>query len=240
MKVQPTDLTNLLAVQEADSAIAALKQKAASLPILAEIKTLSQQRATVGDRLIDAQTKLSDAEQVAGRAEADVEPVRQRLVRNQARVDAGEMDAKALANAIDEIAHLKTRISDLEDAQLTSLDAVDQAQTTANAVSQEAVDVEADLNQALARRDQELARLVDEVKQIEAKRAELTHAIPADLLGLYDKIRARAAGVGVARFEGRRCLGCGLEATVVDANRYAATPADELIRCAECDRILVR
>jgi len=240
MKAQPTDLSDLLTVQEYDSAVAALKQKGATLPIHATIKALAQQRATVGDRLIDAQTRRGDAEQAANRAEADVEPVRQRLARNQVRVDAGEMDPKALATAIAEIEHLKVRISDLEDAQLAAMDAADAATASADEVAAESVSLEADLRQAVADRDEELAALVDEVKAIETKRADLASGLPADLLGLYDKIRARAGGIGVARFEGRRCLGCGLEATVVDFNRYAGAPGDELIRCAECDRILVR
>jgi len=240
MKVQPTDLERLLTIQEYDSAVVALKHQAAVAPIHARIKALAQDRTTVGDRLIAARTTLSDAEQAVVRAEADVEPVRQRLARNQARVDAGEMDAKALATAVDEIAHLKTRVSDLEDAELAAIDAVDLATATVAALTGEAATVETDLTQALATRDADMAELVDQALQIELKRADLARDIAPDLLGLYDKIRARAGGIGVARFEGRRCLGCALEATVVDFNRYSAAPADELIRCAECDRILVR
>jgi predicted nucleic acid-binding Zn-ribbon protein len=40
--------------------------------------------------------------------------------------------------------------------------------------------------------------------------------------------------------KGRRCTGCGLEANPSDYEHYLAAAADEVLRCEECDRILVR
>ena len=37
-----------------------------------------------------------------------------------------------------------------------------------------------------------------------------------------------------------RCGGCQLEANTSDMNRYRAAAADEVLRCEECGRILVR
>ena len=61
----------------------------------------------------------SDLELEQARAEADLEPVRHRLVRNEQRIADGTVaDPKALAGMVEEVEHLRKRISDLEDAEL--------------------------------------------------------------------------------------------------------------------------
>ena len=55
----------------------------------------------------------------------------------------------------------------------------------------------------------------------------------------YDKIRA-TSGIGAAALTRRRCGGCQLELNQIELNRIAAAPADEVLRCEECRRILVR
>ena len=240
MKADPTDLTRLLDLQALDTALEQVKRKASALPVHQTIAGLMAKRAEAADELIAAKTALSDCEAAAVRAESEVVPVRERLARNQARVDAGAMDAKALSNALDEIEHLKQRVSDLEDAQLEAMDAQERASSHVGELSQDLERIEKELRAQVGARDAEVADLAAEAKSLSEARDEKAREIDPALVGLYDKIRARAGGVGVARFERGRCMGCALQATVADANAYMAAPSDEVIRCAECDRILVR
>jgi predicted nucleic acid-binding Zn-ribbon protein len=64
--------------------------------------------------------------------------------------------------------------------------------------------------------------------------------IPAALLALYEKIREQSDGVGAARLYQRRCEGCRLSVPPNDLNTIRSAPLDEVIRCEECRRILVR
>lgn len=240
MKADPTELTTLLDLQGLDTAIEQVKRKAQSLPIHQTIANLKQRYADASDELIEARTAASDAEVVAERAEADVIPVRERLTRNQARVDAGEMDAKALSSALDEIEHLKQRISDLEDAELEAMDALERAQSHVGELTDTVSGIEKELRAEMSARDAEIAELAVESKSLTEARADMAESVPAPLLALYEKVRARSNGVGVAKLQGHRCSGCGLEATVADYTGYMSAPSDEVIRCAECDRILVR
>jgi len=240
MKADSTDLTKLLDLQGLDSGIEQLKRKAAALPVHAQIADLTARRTAIGQDLTAAKTAVSDATATAERAEADVTPVRERLARNQARVQAGEMDAKALTSALDEIEHLKKRVSDLEDNELAALDALDAANERLARVTAAAETVDADLRELVAARDAQGADLAGQARALAERRAGLAGTIDPALLGLYEKIRARANGLGAARLDGRRCAACGLEATVADYDRYVAAAPDEVLRCAECDRILVR
>jgi predicted nucleic acid-binding Zn-ribbon protein len=85
-----------------------------------------------------------------------------------------------------------------------------------------------------------IAEFDAELAAAESERAQLTVDIPADLLALYDRIRERNGGIGAAKLEGKRCSGCQLEATPSALTHYRDAPADEVLRCEECDRILVR
>ncbi len=76
----------------------------------------------------------------------------------------------------------------------------------------------------------------------EARRSReaLVPDVGEDLLALYDKIRATSGGIGAAELRQRRCGGCRLELNQVDLARIKAAPPNEVLRCEECRRILVR
>ena len=54
------------------------------------------------------------------------------------------------------------------------------------------------------------------------------------------KIRTQSGGLAAAPLRQRRCGGCQLELNNVDMSRIKAAPSDEVLRCEECRRILVR
>ncbi|MCL2483255.1 MAG: C4-type zinc ribbon domain-containing protein [Propionibacteriaceae bacterium] len=240
MKAEPTELLRLLDLQGLDTAIEQVKHKASVLPVHQAIADLMKRRTQVGENLIQAKTVLSDLTVTAERAEADVVPVRERLARNQARVDAGEMEAKALSIALDEIVHLKQRVSDLEDAELEAMEAMDRATAQVGQLTESVDTIEQELREQVDARDAQVGELAGQARALGQTRAETAAQINTALVTLYDKIRTRSSGIGVTRFQGRRCGGCGLEATVADYNTYMNAAPDEVIRCAECDRILVR
>ena len=71
-------------------------------------------------------------------------------------------------------------------------------------------------------------------------RAVKAQDMPEDLMGLYEKLRASKGGVGAAALRARQCTGCSLQLTAADLGVIAKAPSNEVLRCEECDRILVR
>ena len=55
-----------------------------------------------------------------------------------------------------------------------------------------------------------------------------------------ERIRASSGGTGAAALHQRRCGGCRLELNPVDLSRIRSADEDEVVRCEECNRILVR
>ena len=240
MQAAATAQLRLLALQSIDTAIAQLQHRRRSLPELAQIAAKQQARRRQGEQLIAANTAVSDLELDVAKAEADLVPVRERLERDQQRVNSGAVtDPKQLNALLDEIAHLRRRISDLEDVELELMESLDEASTARDEVVAARSEGEAELRALLTSRDEQLGVIDGELAERNTERAGIAAELPAGLVDLYDRIRAKS-GSGAAALVRRRCSGCQLEATAADLNRYRTAAPDEVLRCEECNRILVR
>ena len=89
-------------------------------------------------------------------------------------------------------------------------------------------------------RDQRYADIDAELARIAAEREPVVAAVPADLLALYERLRASKNGVGVAELRARQCGGCMLSLDNADLADIGTKAEDEVVRCEQCQRILVR
>lgn len=231
----------MLDLQTVDSALAQLEHRRRTLPEHAEINALNGAVAAIAADLVSAETAVSDLEAEQGRAEVELEPVRERLRRNQRRIADGTIaDPKALSSMVEEVAHLQRRISDLEDAELEIMEQVESATSTLERLRIRAGELDQRLADAVARRDQAVGAIDAKVTEQRAERDQLSPLLPADLVALYDKIGTSHNGVGAAELRQRRCTGCQLEVNAADLGVFAAAADDDVLRCEECSRILVR
>lgn len=231
----------LLDLQTVDTTLARLDHRRQTLPEHAAIAKLQTVRAAVASDLVAAETRISDLELEQAKAETDLEPVRERLTRNQTRITNGAVaDPKALSSMLEEVTHLKKRINDLEDAELEVMEQLEAALASQERLRARAEQVDADLGAAIADRDRQLAALGAEMDGLREQRVEIAPLIPDDLLALYDKIGASHRGIGAAELRARRCTGCQLEVNAADLRAFSAAAEDEVLRCEECGRILIR
>jgi uncharacterized protein len=231
----------LLDLQTVDTTLAQLNHRRHTLPQHATISKLRAERAALASDLVAADTGVSDLEMEQAKAETDLEPVRERLSRNQTRITNGAVaDPKALSSMVEEVDHLKKRISDLEDAELDVLEQLDAAVASHETLRARAERIDTDLAEAIADRDRQLANLNAEMDGLRKQRTEIAPLIPSDLLALYDRIGASHGGVAAAELRARRCTGCQLEVNAADLRAFSAAAEDEVLRCEECGRILIR
>jgi uncharacterized protein len=231
----------LLDLQTVDTTLARLGHRRQSLPEHGVIAGLQTRRSALASDLIAAETTISDLELEQAKAENDLEPVRERLSRNQARIANGTVaDPKALSSMVEEVSHLKKRITDLEDAELDVMEQMETAIARQQTLRTQIEQVDDDLGDTIAERDRQLAKLDGEMGGLRAERADLEPLIPPNLLTLYDRIGASHGGVGAAELRQRRCTGCQLEINAADLRAFSAAAEDEVLRCEECGRILVR
>ncbi|HEU5484707.1 MAG TPA: C4-type zinc ribbon domain-containing protein [Microlunatus sp.] len=218
-----------------------LAHRRRTLPELGDLRRLAVESEELDDALVAAETAVSDLEADQSRAETDLEPVRERLARNQRRIADGTVaDPKALNSMIEEVDHLKKRIGDLEDAELEVMEALEEATATRDRRRTEAAALAERRTDLEARRDEQLAVIDAELGERQRAREALAPQLPADLFALYTKIAGSHSGVGAAELVQRRCTGCRLDVNAADLRAFAAAAEDEVLRCEECGRILVR
>ena len=241
MKAAPQAQRRLLDLQAIDTAIAQLEHRRKALPEHARIAEGQKTRAQLSESIVAASTVVGDLELDLQKAEADLVPVRERLARDQQRVDSGTVtDGKQLTALIDEIEHLKRRISDLEDIELEVMESHENAVAEHAQLVAERAEIEDSLRALIAARNEQVAVIDADLTQQRAARESIAAELPAELVALYGRIAERNGGVGAGALRGRRCGACQLEATASALGAYQAAAADEVLRCEECDRILVR
>jgi predicted nucleic acid-binding Zn-ribbon protein len=209
------------------------------MPELAELADLEQQAAALRDNLVRAQTEASDTNREFLKAEADVEQVRQRASRDQARMDAGQGGHKELESLQHELATLARRQSDLEDVELEVMERLETVNAEVERLGAEQSALQQSIAEVEARRDAKLVKLSDEREALQRERSGMVLGLDAALLALYEKIRQNS-GAGAAMLRARRCEGCRLELNPQELQRIRAAADDEVVRCDECGRILVR
>ena len=89
-------------------------------------------------------------------------------------------------------------------------------------------------------RDAALTKLDAEAEKVASGRADIVAGVGEELIALYEKIRASSGGLAAAELRHRRCGGCRLELGNVDLSRIRTAPQDEVVRCEECRRIMIR
>jgi predicted nucleic acid-binding Zn-ribbon protein len=235
------DQQRLLDLQGADTALAQLAHRRRTLPEHAEIARLDGTRRRLASDLVGADTAVSDLQRDQDRAENELEPVRERLIRNRRRIADGSVaDPKALSSLVEEVAHLERRINTLEEAELAVMEQLETAAEARERLRREAAELAQQLAGLEAKRATQLRELAAQTADRQQVRDQTAGLIPAALLTLYDKIGASHAGVGAAELRRRRCTGCQLDINAADLRVFAAAPVDEVLRCEECGRILVR
>jgi predicted nucleic acid-binding Zn-ribbon protein len=234
------DQARLLEISKLDERLSQLEHKTKSLPEHAEIATLDARAKVVGNLIVAAQTECSDIGREVARAEIDVEQVRTRLARDETRLNAGQGTPKELEAMQHEVATLSRRQAELEEIELEILERLEQSQKYL-AESQREINELNEKKVALeATRDGALTEIAKESSVAKEMRGILTSQIDPAFLALYAKISESVKGIGAAELHQRRCQGCRLEINATDIGRFREASADEVLRCEECRRILIR
>ncbi|MFI5491842.1 zinc ribbon domain-containing protein [Actinoplanes sp. NPDC051859] len=238
MKAAPKDQQRLLDLQGIDTALNQLAHRRRSLPELAEIEKVARELSALEDERVRAQVAVDDLDRDITRYEKDIEQVRTRKDRDQARLDAGGA-LREIEGLQHELATLNRRQSELEDAELELMEKKETVERALAEVKARLAEAGERRSAAEKNRDETYAEIDKEQEFKSQARVPLAADLPADLVQLYDKVRADT-GLGAALFRAGRCGGCRIELYGADLNRVKSAPADEVVRCEECRRIMVR
>lgn len=241
MNAPPAVQLRLLDLSEVDAGLDRLAHRRRTLPELAEIEQMDARLGVLRDEIVTARTEAGDIEREQRKVENDVDVVRGRMERDRQRLDTGAVSsAKELENLQHELGSLARRQGDLEELVLEHMERQEAVDTRLAVLTAERDELEAARSAAAERREAAFAAIDGEAGGLAAERGRLVAEITPDLLALYEKIRGGPGGQGAAALHQGRCEGCHLTLSPVDLDRFRSAPEDEVLRCEECRRILVR
>jgi predicted nucleic acid-binding Zn-ribbon protein len=240
VRVDPFAQLRLLDLQALDTALAQLGHRRRTLPELAVIASCTARISALQDEVTTAQVELDDIAREQARLEADVDMVRARAARDAERMQAGGLPAKELEKLQHEIDSLARRQSILEDEVLEVMERREAAEATLAKVTAQIAEIETERAGAAAARDKAFAVIDADAAERTTERRALAEHLPSDLVALYEKVRQSTGGSGAAALHQRRCEGCRLELAGNELSTVRTAAPEEVLRCENCRRILVR
>ena len=240
VKASPQTQLRLLELADLDAELARLDHRRRGLPEVADLARLEARANELKDALVVTETELGDLTREQSRAERDVDQVRTRIQKDRARLDAGQVSAaRELASLQSEIESLHRRQGDLEEVVLELMERKETLESQHDELVTERESLGSETASVTARRDAALKEIDEQATKASDRRGHVAAEVPADLLALYDQIRS-TKGIGAAMLRAGRCEGCHLSLNAADLNVIRASAPDEVVRCEECRRILVR
>jgi uncharacterized protein len=241
VKADPTAQLRLLDLQALDTHLDQLSHRRRTLPEIAEIARLDGLLEGLRGEEALAEATVADLQTELDKAEADIEQVRVRKKRDEDRLSSGAItQPKQLEELQHEVATLTKRQSDLEDAELEVMERMEEAQSALATLTSSRSQHEQERGALVDKREEAFTQLDVEAQETAKERAAVAADIPADLLALYEKIRAAQGGVGAGAVERGRCGGCHVDLMNNEKADYRAAPPDEVLRHESCSRIVVR
>ena len=177
-------------------------------------------------------------EEFAGRlseSDREREDHRSRLRKREKELMSGRVrNPTELLQMSTEVAHMKARFAEEEEAELQLMEDAD----AADAAAREAVAELDEARRVSAAEEPELrARLAEsqsELAEVETERDRIWADIPPRDQADYTRVRVRPA---VARVTGNQCSACRV--TVTSSGMQILRKGDALVHCEHCGRILV-
>jgi predicted nucleic acid-binding Zn-ribbon protein len=230
---------SLLELAELDAELARLSHRAANLPEQQSYDTVAADHREAGDRLAALAIALEDVDAQVTRFESEIDGVRQREDRDRKLLDSGATNPKQLEELQHELETLERRQSNLEDSLLEVMERLEQLAGDQSGEVAKLDALQGDLAAAAQARDEAVAEIERVRIGQTGRREQLVAALDPGLVELYERQR-KASGAGAARLLGKRCGACRIELDRGEMARISAAPDDDIIRCPECQAILLR
>lgn len=236
----PADQQELLNLQSIDSKLLSVAHRERTLDQYAALENNAEKRTQAESRLAETEATAKRTRQELRDSEMAVEQVQNKIDKTQSRLDSGSGTAKDLTAMQSEVAHLTDRRGELETDELEKMEAAESADDAVARARTEIDELAAEEAELTSERDAALAKLGEERDALTTARQETAVGIDSGLLDLYDKLRERLDGVAAAAIRHGACDACGQVFSPSEMERFARAEEDFVLRCPECERILVQ
>ncbi len=225
--------TDLASLQEHDTSLDERRIALRQVDLrLAEESIVREARAAVRE----SEAQLRDLDSRQREVEHGLKEVVAKVTREEARLYDGSITSSRELSALQkEVASLREDQARREEALLGVLATAEEAGAHHAEALRQLRAIEAERKAEAAQLRSRRAILDGEIAGLEAKAAEVSERIPPATLSLYQRLRKRHHGKGIAHIERGTCGGCRI---ALPSNVVAKVRAGELVQCPTCERIL--
>ncbi|MEO9223508.1 MAG: C4-type zinc ribbon domain-containing protein [Acidimicrobiales bacterium] len=235
-----SDLERLLEVQGHDTHADQLRHRRETLPERAALADAERAHAALTTELAAVESARDALARDQKRTEDEIATFDERVTKADRRLYGGTVSNPRELRALqDDIAALKRRRSQLEDAVLELMEQIEPLQSRVEELRFRVDESEAAMTAASDALVAAEAEVEAELEAVVAARKAAVDGVAAALVEEYEKLRKQSGGVAIARLSRDRCEGCHLTLSAVEYDRIRHLPADELAHCEECGRMLV-
>jgi predicted nucleic acid-binding Zn-ribbon protein len=228
-------IAGLLALQETDleldKALARVAEIDGSLEEPEELALAREQFQASAAALRELRSQQKDRELTADEVRAKTAEIEKKLYGGSVR------NPKELQDLDADLRSLKELVRRREDELLELLELVETAEAEESAARAAFETMETQWTQSRDRMLSEKAALEPEAESLRARREAQAVGVDRAVLKLYDLVRARRGGIGVARVERGMCQGCRISLPMSTMQRLRTGGGP--IQCVSCERILL-
>ena len=238
LKAAPEDQALLLELQDFDTRLQQLDHRLRTLPETAVLAGLATESEAARRELVERTGTLEDAQAELGRVESDVALVEARIERDRGRLQATSSvkDVQALEQ---ELAALARRRDELEEIELVVMQKVEDLEGAVAQARAALAELDARVAETTSAREEAVATIERERADVATDRQTVANRVPAELLALYEKQRARY-GVGASHLRGGVSSASGVALNATDLGVVRAAAPDDVLLCPDSSAILVR
>jgi uncharacterized protein len=230
----------LLELQRHDSAVDRLNARRGSLPEDARLAELAAGLAAVDQLAAERRGSLATLRRDQARLEDEIDMVTRKARNEEERAASGKVTSPKELTAIqEEVASLKRRQVALEDDLLERMEQRETLEAELAELDGRRETLTAEQTEVTRARDAVLVEIDRDLATEQSAAEAVAPRIGGELRALYDQIRRRQGGVGVAALAGDTCQGCRVSISPVELAAVRKLPSETIKRCENCRRILV-
>ena len=237
MKANSQDQKRLLELVDLDLSLVRNAGDRSRLLSATAISEASDKALALSDRLIDSRNRVGDLELELKRSENDLELVENRIAKDNQRLSS-TTSAKDAQGIEHELTTLAKRKSELEDAELGIMEALETVRAELSEAEASKSAAEQELTQLRSALETNTSALDSARAELSSKRSALVGLIEPELAAAYQRKADRNVAAG--KLVGRECGACRLSITATNLEEILALPADEIAECPNCQAYLVR
>ncbi|MGZ4727311.1 MAG: zinc ribbon domain-containing protein [Acidimicrobiales bacterium] len=236
-----SSLDQLLVLQEHDTTAEQLRHRRLTLPQRDQLVAHEQELASVEQQTVTVQGQRDEVARTQKRLEDEVASVEAKVADVHAKLYGGSVTSPRELQALqDDENALKRHQSAVEDKVIEQMELAVPLDEELERLRARAVELGAAITDTAASLTVAEAEIDVELEAVVAERASVAAGLDPAQIEKYEQLRHDLGGIGVARLVGTNCGGCHLTLSAVELDRIRHAPADELVFCGECGRLLVR